>query len=325
MTFSLWSELMDDNAVEAALGSLAKAGLGIGLSLPSARLGDKSFARLTRSADRAGVPVRVWPLLPEAHGYWIGETNVAEADELMRALVSWRERRGGPVFAGISFDLEPDLAYSERLRRLARARPDKVLGLLLEHVRPTAFAKARSSLARTVARLRRSGLHVHAVTYPLILDQPEHDTTLEDALAIPVSGIDWDELSFMVYQTPFAQLLGTWLGPALVHSYAETAVARFGDRAGIDVGIVGPHGIGIDPGNRYADRSALCDDLGAALAAGIPAARTRIYGLAGVLDSGGLEHWLGAAPVSQVPESSRAVAGFRNLVRGLAVGLRVAS
>ena len=51
----------------------------------------------------------------------------------------------------------------------------------------------------------------------------------------------------MVYQTPLREL-GEWFGPALVHSYACDAVARFGARAGIDLGIVGDDGVGVEPG-----------------------------------------------------------------------------
>lgn len=324
MPLSLWAESMDDAVVEAALEPLAASGLGIGLSLPSVRLGDADFARLTRKAAQAGVPVRLWPLLSKAHGYWLGEKNVAEVSDLMRALTAWRARRGGPEFREVSFDLEPDFQYSEALRTRARGRPDRALALLRDNVTPTRFAKARSSLARTVQTLKREGVFTHAVTYPVVLDQSEHDATLEDALSIPVSGIDWDEVSFMVYQTPIAQLVGTWFGPALVQSYARTAVQRFGDRAGIDLGVVGEHGEGIDAGERYPGPHALAEDLAASQAAGIPLDRTRVYGLAGVLDGGGIAEWLEPRPAPVPAAESRAVEGFRNVVRGIATGLRVA-
>lgn len=322
MALSLWAESMEDLAVEAALEPLAASGVGLGLSLPSARLGDPEFARLTRKAARAGVPVRLWPLLSKAHGYWLGEKNVAEVSDLMRALVAWRARRGGPELDAVSFDLEPDFHYSEALRLQARGRPDRALALLRDNVTPTRFAKARASLARTVQTLQRAGIFAHAVTYPLVLDQAEHDCTLEDALSIPVSGIDWDEVSFMVYQTPFAQLAGSWFGPALVQSYARTAVQRFGDRAGIDLGVVGEHGEGLDAGDRYPGPHALAEDLAASQAAGIPLERTRVYGLAGVLDSGGIAEWLDPRPAPVPAAESREVEGFRNLVRGVATGLR---
>jgi hypothetical protein len=321
MAFSVWAELMDDDAVEAAFGALAAQGVGVGLSLPSVRVGDAGFAKLTRKAAGAGVPVRIWPLLSPEHGYWIGETNVAETRDLMASLLAWRSRRGGPVFDGVSFDLEPDFQYSEALRRCARLRPDRALSLLLNNVTPTRFAKARASLARTVQTLRRAGIVAHAVTYPVVLDQAVGDTTLEDALSIPVSGIDWDEVSFMVYQTPIAQLTGRWFGPALVRSYARTAVERFGDRAGIDLGVVGDHGVGLDAGDRYPTPSALAADLAASRGAGIPLERTRVYGLAGVLDSGGVEAWLAARPSDVEPGESREVEGFRNIVRAIATGL----
>ncbi|MFO0570345.1 MAG: hypothetical protein U0263_32180 [Polyangiaceae bacterium] len=325
MPLSLWAEQMTDSEIESALPLLARLGLGLGLALPAERVGDPSFAALTRRLATAGIPARIWPLLPEAQGYWIGESNVDAARELFEALLAWRRHTGGPAFDALSVDLEPDLEYSEALRKTARRRPDLALGMLRAHVRPTQHVKARAVLARAVARLGREGVYTHAVTYPMVLDQKLGDSTLEDALSLVVTGVEWDEVSFMVYQTPFAQLLGTWLGPALVSSYAVSAVERFGDRAGIDVGIVGDHGVGLDPGARYAEPAALEADLAAALAAGIPLERTRVYGLAGALEAGGLQRWFSTEPRAHAPRPSRTVAGFRNLVTGLATGLRLGS
>ena len=259
MTLGLWAELMDDKAVEAALPSLGRRGLRLGLALPSERLGDPSFAALTRRAADADVRVRAWPLLPRAQGYWIGEENAAQARQLVSAVVRWTQQPKGPALEGVSIDLEPAYEYAELLRHAGSA---KLLRALRAHIQPARFAKAKSELARAVDELKAFGLTAHAVTFPLVLDQPDGDTTLEDALDIPVSGIDWDEVSFMVYQTAFAQLLGSWLGPSLVHSYAESAVARFGDRAGLDLGVVGDHGVGLDPGHRYATPRVLADDSG---------------------------------------------------------------
>ena len=322
MTLSLWAELMADDDVERALPELAQGGLGIGLHLPAERVGDARFAALTRRAADRGVAVRAWPLLSREHGYWIGESNAAEAALLLESIVRWAARPGGPALAGVSLDLEPDFQYAEALRRAGAARVDRLLGLLVAHVDRAHFAAAQATLARAVAAVRRAGLFTHAVTFPLVLDQPEGDTTLEDALDIPVSGIDWDEVSFMVYQTPFAQLTGAWLGPALVHSYACDATARFGARAGIDLGIVGDEGVGVEPGLRYPDPGALVEDRAAALAAGIPDARTRVYGLAGVLASGGTRRWLAGQVVPRAPRPSRAVRGLRAAIAGICTGLR---
>jgi hypothetical protein len=320
MRVGLWAEHVEDDWVAAALPDLARLGLRLGLALPSERVGDPSFARLTRTAADHGVPLRVWPLLPRELGYWIGEENAAQARELVGEIVRWRRSSGGPVFEGVSVDLEPAFEYSEALRH---ARPDRLVTLLLQHVDPQRFSAARDQLARMVDSLRRERITAHAVTFPLLLDQDENDTLLEDALDIPVSGIAWDEVSFMVYQTPFAELTGSWLGPSLVHCYARDAVARFGARAGLDLGIVGDHGVGVDPGNRYPDPSTLQTDVEAALAAGIPLERLRIYGLRGVWDSGGADHWLGREPQPNPtpPSPTRLTTGLRNGVRALLTGL----
>lgn len=321
----VWAELMSDARVREALPELARHGLSLGLMLPSTRLGDPELARLTRDAEELGVPVRGWPLLPREQGYWIGEENVDAAAELFDALLAWRRQPGGPALSGISVDLEPAFELSESLRRASSRRLDTLLCLLAEHVRPAAFTRSCRVLGAAVERVRRARLWAHAVTFPTLLDQPEGSTLLEDAFDTPVSGIAWDEISFMVYQTAFAQLAGVWLGPSLVSSYASSAVARFGERAGIDVGIVGDAGIGVDPGQRYPDPGYLHADLAAARAAGVPPARTRVYGLAGMLDSGGVTRWI----VSDAPlggssmDEPRLVAGLRSGVRALEVALRV--
>lgn len=323
MGLGVWAELLTDTEIEAALPSLGRAGARLGLALPSARIGDVAVTRLTHAAREHGVRVRAWLLLPREQGYWIGESNAGAFAQAVDDLALWTTRTNGPVFDGISVDLEPAFEYSEALRTAKKSRPDRLVALLAEHVDPARFERARAELQRAVATARSAGLWTHAVTYPLLLDQPEGETILEDALDVPVSGIDWDEISFMVYQTAFAQQVGTWLGPALVHSYAEDAVRRHGARAGIDLGVVGDAGLGLAPGDRFPSPRELALDVGAALAAGIVPERIRVYGLAGMLDSGGVERWLGATElVPSAPPPARAVAGVRAGSRGLVTALR---
>jgi hypothetical protein len=325
MGIGVWAELLSDAQIAEALPALSAAGSRIGLALPAVRLGDPAIAHLTRQARELGVSVRAWLLLSRADGYWIGETNAEQFVSALERLTSWCAEPGGPAFDGVSVDLEPAYEYSEALRTSKKLRPDHWLSLLAAHVDRARFERAQAVLGRGVAQARRHGLYLHAVTYPLVLDQPEGDVTLEDAFDIPVSGIDWDEVSVMVYQTAFAQQLGIWLGPALVHSYAEAAVHRFGERAGIDVGVVGEAGIGLDPGDRYPSPSELDDDLGAALAAGIPASRIRVYGLGGALTAGGALRWLARPLAASAPAPSRAVDGVRNGARAVVTAIHALS
>ena len=157
----------------------------------------------------------------------------------------------------------------------------------------------------------------------MVLDQAPASTALEDALDLVVTGLDWDEISVMVYQTVFSQVLGRWLGPGLTRSYAESAVRRWGKRAGLDLGVVGDGGVALDPGHRYRSPAELHADVAAALSAGIPPARIRVYGLAGVAEE--VRRWLdfGTITPHQPPRSPR-VEALRALVRladrGLSLG-----
>lgn len=321
MTVGVWAELMSDERIRDTFVDLAAAGARLQIALDVSRIGDVDLANLTRDATALGIETWLWPLLPKELGYWIGEANVEHAARALDDIRDWCAATGGPAIQGASIDLEPDFAYSEELRSLG-GRPDRLLACLARHVEPAHHANARDVMARAVERTKRAGIRMHAVTYPLILDDP----TLEDALDIVVDGIDWDEVSFMVYQTAFRQLAGVWFGPRLVYEYGKAAVSRFGERAGLDLGVVGDAGLGLDPGGRYSDPTALSDDVRAAIAAGIPLSRLRVYGLDGILSQGGIARWLPHAnPDALHPEPSTAVTGLRNAVRGIATGLRVFS
>src|SRR5689334_19101437 len=96
----VWAELMSDDEVARALPDLGELGLRIGIALPSERVGDESFARLTRSAADLGVLVRAWPLLPRELGYWFGEQNATIAAEVVGDIARWRRAPGGPALSG---------------------------------------------------------------------------------------------------------------------------------------------------------------------------------------------------------------------------------
>ena len=69
--------------------------------------------------------------MPRERGYWIGETNVGLAREALQSLVRWRAQRDGVVACGVSIDLEPDYAYSERLRTTQKTDPAAWLASVL--------------------------------------------------------------------------------------------------------------------------------------------------------------------------------------------------
>jgi hypothetical protein len=314
MSAGVWAEEMEPRAIEPLLGELGALAVRLHLAIPTAQLGDPALAALTRRAADAGVDTRAWLLLPRGDGYWIGKRNASLGKEAVFRLLRWRSSPGGPCFGGLSIDLEPPLERSTELRTHLGRRPWQALGWLRKNLDPACLDRARRELAQALGAARAAGLHRHAVTYPMVLDQADSSTALEDALDLVVTGLDWDEISVMVYQTVFAQILGHWLGVGLVRAYAESAVRRWGERAGLDLGVVGDGGVALDPGYRYPSPAHLHADVAAVLAAGIPPARVRVYGLAGIGHD--LRRWLDfGALASQQPPRSLRVASLRALVR----------
>jgi hypothetical protein len=322
MSPGVWAEEMEPAEIEPLLAELGGLGVRLHLAMPAARLGDPELAALTRRAADSGVETRAWLLLKREDGYWIGKRNAGLGKEAVRALLRWQNSPGGPCFGGLSIDLEPPLRRTAELRRLLHRRPWRALGLLRHNLDPACLDHARRELDQALRAARAAGLHRHAVTYPMVLDQAHSSTALEDALDLVVTGLDWDEISVMVYQTVFSQVVGHWLGPRLTHAYAESAVRRWGERAGLDLGVVGDGGVALDPGHRYPSPAVLHADVAAALFAGIPPARIRVYGLAGVAQ--GMRRWLDFRAITpQKPGRSLRVSALRALVRLADRGLRL--
>ncbi len=317
---AVYSEFLPFAEVEAALPDLADAGVGLRLAVAAAEVADgeaEALASVLRAAEAEGVEVGIWLLLADEDGYWPGETNVGPFGEAVTALLDWLDAEGLAADA-VVFDLEPDRAYSEEILGATSAGElGALVDLLGMHVDAGAHAAARRGFQDIVDEVHASGRRALAVTYPQVLDDGnDGDLDLEDAFDIPVDGVGWDEVSFMVYQSVYEPIAGEWVGPDLVYTYAETAVERFGDRATVALGIVGQAGVFMEDAVPYADPAMLADDVAAAAAAG--ARRVEVYSLDGALAEGGVAPWLALSPVTEaVPEPSTTTGIVRSFFAGV--------
>jgi hypothetical protein len=313
----VYAEFTPFDALVAHLPVLAEARAALHVAVPAEHAQDPALGTLLRAAEARRVEVRVWPVLAREDGYWPGETNVARFDAAVDALLG-RLDAERLVASTVVFDLEPDLAYTEALRAAWPSGLDAVGALMREHHDTTAFATAREALAATVARVQARGMRAECVTYPQVLDDlADGDDDLQDVLDVPVRGIAWAEVAFMVYQTTFAEAADTWLGPGLVASYAASARAHFGDRGTIALGVVGSAGVAIGDGPAYADPATLAADVAAARAAGVE--RVEVYSLDGMAaDTAGPRSWLRALAAGPHAAPPRLEV---DLVRAAAAGL----
>jgi hypothetical protein len=312
--FALWSEFLPDDEIRDQLPFLVAEKADLYLAVPAARVGDAALADLIREADGAGVGVRAWLLLAEEDGYWPNEHNVAAMRTTTMAFADWRDEVGLPV-DWIIFDMEMSLA---RTRAVAATIEDEgpLAGLtaLLDGEDPESFASHRDELATLVSDLQARGLSVMSVTYQTVLDDLEDgDDQIQDRMDVPILGVPWDEASFMVYQSLIYDLSGTWHGPDVIESYAETALGLFGDAASVALGIVGS--AAIDPVEApYPDAATLLADHAAARAGGID--RVSVYSLDGVLQQDDPGAWIEADLPAETPAEGDA-ANLRGLVRTL--------
>lgn len=313
----VYSEFLAYDRLEGELPALAVHGTTLAVAVPSDRIGDASLASLLRAAEGEGVAVRLWLVLPIDQGYWPNEANLDVFAAEVTRLLDWIEAED-LVAEGIVYDLEPAYAYSEQLRAAFADSIGTVATLMQTHQDAAAFEASRARLASHVREVQARGYLAQAVTYPQVIDDLEDgDDDLQDALDIPVRDVGFDEVSFMVYQTVIAEGVGgAWIGPGLVRSFANDAVAHFGDRATIALGIVGSATIVELDGPLYDAPSTLADDVAAARSAGI--ARVEVYSLDGMVELGDPREWLDAtqsgAEEFPIPTQAR-------IVRGAAAGL----
>lgn len=313
---ALYAESLDFAATEALVPRLAAAGVDLYQVLEPPQIGDPALASLLRACASAGVGVRAWLVLDKAEGLWPSEANVDRFAEAVGELLAWIERDDLPV-EWLTFDLEPSWDYTQAQLAL---RPDPgdtaslapLLELYREHRDPARFAASRDAFTDLVARVHDAGLRVHAVTYPMVLDDAaDGDPDLQDIYDIPVTGIDWDEVSFMVYRSTWASFSAGDMNADLLYSYAALARAQFGERAAIDLGVVGLDPITASPG--YDDPDALARDVAAARAAGVDA--LHLYSLNTAAPLGDLDPWLRFAdtPAGARPEADPDVDAFHAL------------
>jgi hypothetical protein len=313
----VYSEFLAYGDVEDHLDALARRGAALQVAVPAADVGDADLASLLRAADARRVEVRLWFVLDVAQGYWPNEANVDVFAPALADLLDWLDS-AGLTAAAIVYDMEPAYAYTQELEAAFADNPDDAVALMRTHMDAAAFEAARTRFGDSVRAVQARGLRAECVTYPQVVDDLlDGDDDFQDGMDIPVHGVPFDEVSFMVYQTGFSETLGGgWVGPGLIASYAADARARFGERAVVALGLVGTAGIFEPEGAVYTDPGTLAADVAAALAAGVT--RVEVYSLDGMVELGGPARWLEAThPEPAAAEPDDVVALIRHVAASI--------
>jgi hypothetical protein len=276
-----------------------------------------ALARLLERARAAGVRVAIWPMVADRDGRWASAHNAAKFCAFAEDLVVELGQRGLTP-AELFVDLEPPFTWVREILDSpgevdadpASGRVTGALHLLRRSLR--SLERPARIFARFAEVQVARGIEVSSAVVPLVLFDPApphpsagvaaHPAALYQALlGTPADGRLWGSASAMLYTSMIAGLSrGILRRPdalAILSAGARAARSRFGDRAGVSLGVVGTGALGDEP--IYRDPSELAEDVFAALAAGIR--HLSLFDLGGVLRRGPAERWLSAFTADPPP------------------------
>lgn len=304
---AIWCEFMPYAAVAPQLPVLAKYSCDLILHVEAGSFADPDFAKLLRAAERAGVGVDAWLLLPYEKHLYVGQASVETTRALARQAADFFVKNRLKVRA-FEFDCEPSPLLGRQLFAAVRAKSlPRLAKVLRDQQDAQAFERDVRTINELIAELRGRGYEVDGAANRAFLDaQFRGNVALEDALNAPVSGVAWDALSFITYRYRASQLSYV----AMLNRYATLAKRLYGSRAAVDVGLIGDYAD--IPQNReravlfgggdtfygylHGLRSSydLEEAVGVVLGCGVR--RVNLYALDGAVTSvAGVDNWLKAA------------------------------
>lgn len=239
---------------------------------------------LLRAFEARSLPLRIWPLLEDHAGRWLsGWTSEAYAPHLRAVLAVVGE---SAVVREVIFDLEPPIA---RVKRTLQNFPSA--SWLFRSVDPK---QTRERICALIEEVRRAGHGVSAVVPPFLLWDEGDFIGIETSLGTPVRGLDFDQVWVMAYTSLLEGysrgILRRRDARWLLSNWSAAAVSRYGEKAGVALGVVGGGALGDE--RPYRDQSELRDDVAIAAQAGV--AQVALFGLAGLLAREPMSQWLEA-------------------------------
>lgn len=283
---SIWSEFIPYSEIKAGLPELKKHNLSLNLAFHEDTDSITELADVLKTAGTLGVKVRPWILLSKGNGYWFNKWNAEVASTSTLRIVKELKEAGAPV-DGIIFDLEPPQELVEEMQRaFDHKNPAAFLKVLRQSSRNGKLSDAEKKYSELLNTLHSQNIKVIAVASNYILHDKK-SKRLESALGTPVSGVKWDEISFMVYRAEFNKFAG-WTSPWIIENYAKRALKQFGPSVTLAIGEAGfvPYP---KPFQGYSEAIELQRDMEAAHRGGVN--NLQIYSWDGMKDQG-LDYWL---------------------------------
>lgn len=308
---SIWCEFMPYKEVETILPALARHNCDLLLHVGREDIGNADLVALCRAARSQGVGISAWLLLPYDEHLYVGEATADPIRDFSLEFVDWSKKENLGI-DWVVFDCEPSPLLGKKL--FASVRHGRVMALahiLRDETQPVQFSESVAKLNRLINELHGRGVKVMGAANRVFLDFMRHENTVvQDSLNAPFSMIHWDRTSFITYRYKASQ--AQYVG--MVNRYADFAHRFFGDKAALDLGLLGDQRdfpehreraelfSGGDYFISYLDGMKSTFDLqevvGVSLGHGVT--HVNLYSLEGAVDSvAGLDYWLRAASEAQ--------------------------
>jgi hypothetical protein len=199
--------------------------------------------RVIREANRHGVQVWGWVLIPYSDGYWAWEGAAAEQFDAVKALVRWKRAKHVHL-RGLVLDPEPPpttpFAANAAIRGAATAGLPPAFQQTID---PAAQCQAWNGYASIAQWARHHHIRLAAAPSPAALDDLADGLLgLQDAAQFILPDAHWHRLFFQAYRSVFAYYTGHDPGPGIVSSYLRSARRRFGGVGQVSIGVAGRRG-----------------------------------------------------------------------------------
>lgn len=197
--------------------------------------------RIIRTANRLGVPVWAWILVPYSNGYWAWEGASAQQFAAVKSLAHWAEEKQVRL-RGVALDPEPRLRtpFETTSAIMGGGSDPEFETLFRESIDPLQQCAAWRGYARIVSWSKQHDTAIVAAPMPAALDDlGDGLLALQDAAGFILPSAPWDALYFQAYRSVFAYYSGHDPGPGIVSSYLRSARREFGDVGQISLGSAG--------------------------------------------------------------------------------------
>jgi len=312
-TQGTYAEFDNLSVFSSAIPLLKQTNTQLLLAVYPSDIGSSQFLNLLNKAFSNGVEVRLWPMLTQSEGLWPNEDNVDLFSQEVNNLISWLSSNN--IKQGwLIFDMESPYALTMSMTTSAQTGGvTSVINLLTAYVDPSTYSYAFQRFSDVIQSLHQKGWKVECVTYPLVLDDlVVGKQNIQMLFHIPVTGLPWDQISFMVYQSSFRSLLGKYYGSSIIASYSKDAYRFYGNNAVVALGVIGNDPLSGEQG--YTDTTELFDDISAALGEGIR--HIEIYSLSEILVQQNPKSWLETSGIKPSETAiSSAVQSIRTLIQ----------